>query len=293
MTSAEAWGPRTPRTRPACPRASLGCVPTDRGRRHGEDVMTDQLRGTSAAGAAQTDAGARVPTRIGLFAPQGLLEQGAEAARAFLVQAEEAGIDHVCCGDHVSFLTGLGFDGLVQATALTMLHATLPVHTGVYLLPLRHPLLVARQLADIGRIAPGRLVFGVGIGGEDRREVSNAGGDPATRGRRMDECILIVRQLLAGKPVTHSGTFFDLDHPLIPPTPSEPIPIIVGGRSDAAVRRAGRLGDGWLGLWCSPRRYAAAVEIAAEEAARVGRPDPSGRHAMQVWGGFADSREAA
>ena len=255
--------------------------------------MTDQLRGTPAAGGAVADAGEAVPTRVGLFAPQGLLEQGPEAARAFLVQADEEGVDHVCCGDHVSFLTGVGFDGLVQATALAMLHPTLPVHTGVYLLPLRHPVLVARQLADFGRIAPGRLIFGVGIGGEDRREVSNAGIDPATRGRRMDECLLIVRQLLAGKPVTHSGMFFDLDHALIAPTPSQPILIIVGGRSDAAVRRAGRLGDGWLGLWCSPRRYAAAVEIAADEAARVGRPDPPRRHAMQVWCGFARSREAA
>ena len=59
----------------------------------------------------------------------------------------DAGIDYVCCGDHVSFF-GLGFDGLVQATALAMLHPTLPVHVGVYLLPLRHPVLVARQLAD-------------------------------------------------------------------------------------------------------------------------------------------------
>ena len=53
-----------------------------------------------------------------------------------------------------------------------MLHPTLPVHTGVYLLPLRHPVLVARQLADLGQLAPGRLVFGVGIGGEDRHEVA-------------------------------------------------------------------------------------------------------------------------
>ena len=242
----------------------------------------------SAAGRAQADAVGAMPVRIGLFAPQRLLEQGPEAARAFLMHAEKEGIDHVCCGDHVSFLTGLGFDGLVQATALAMLHPTLPVHTGVYLLPLRHPVLVARQLADIGRIAPGRLIFGVGIGGEDRREVSNSGVDPATRGQRMDECLLIVRELLAGKPVTQRGRFFDLDHAVIAPTPSEPIPIIVGGRSDAAVRRAGRLGDGWLGLWCSPRRYAAAVEIAADEAARVGRPDPPRRHAMQVWCGFAD-----
>lgn len=254
--------------------------------------MKDHTAATPAAGPAQARRGA-VPTRIGMFAPQGLLELGPESARAFLVQAEKKGIDHVCCGDHVSFFTGLGFDGLVQATALAMLHPTLPIYSGVYLLPLRHPVLVARQLADIGRIAPGRLIFGVGIGGEDRREVSNCGVDPATRGLRMNECLLIIRQLLAGKPVTHAGTFFDLDDAVIAPTPAEPIPIIVGGRSDAAIRRAGRLGDGWLGIWTSPHRFAAAVEIAAEEAARAGRPDPPRRHAMQVWCGLAESRQAA
>lgn len=254
--------------------------------------MKDHKAATPAAVPAQAGREA-VPTRIGMFAPQGLLELGPESARAFLVQAEKKGIDHVCCGDHVSFFTGLGFDGLVQATALAMLHPTLPIYSGVYLLPLRHPVLVARQLADIGRIAPGRLIFGVGIGGEDRREVSNCGVDPATRGLRMNECLLIIRQLLAGKPVTHAGTFFDLDDAVIAPTPAEPIPIIVGGRSDAAIRRAGRLGDGWLGIWTSPHRFAAAVEIAAEEAARAGRPDPPRRHAMQVWCGLAESRQAA
>src|SRR6204780_2055299 len=110
--------------------------------------------------------------RIGMFTPAGLLEQGPETARAFLAQAEQAGIDHICCGDHVSFVAGLGFDGLVQATALAMLHPALPVYSGVYLLPLRHPVLVPRQLADITRLAPGRLIFGVGVGGEDRGEVS-------------------------------------------------------------------------------------------------------------------------
>jgi alkanesulfonate monooxygenase SsuD/methylene tetrahydromethanopterin reductase-like flavin-dependent oxidoreductase (luciferase family) len=227
-----------------------------------------------------------------MFTPFGLLEQGPEAARTFLVQVEKEGIDHICCGDHVSF-AGLGFDGLVQATALAMLHPTLPVYSGVYLLPLRHPVLVARQLADIARIAPGRLIFGVGIGGEDRREVAICGVDPATRGMRMDECLTIVRQLLTGKAVTHHGTFVDLDEAVIAPAPPEPIPIIIGGRSDVAIRRAGRLGDGWLGIWNSPRRFAAAVEMAAEEAARTGRPDPPSRHAMQVWCGLAHSKQAA
>src|SRR5580704_17337321 len=135
-----------------------------------------------AAGPAQAGSRAAVSARIGMFTPPGLLEQGPETARAFLAQAEKEGIDHVCCGDLVSFVAGLGFDGLVQATALSMLHPTLPVHTGVYLLPLRHPVLVARQLADISQIAPGRLVFGVGVGGEDRHETSVCGVEPATRG---------------------------------------------------------------------------------------------------------------
>jgi alkanesulfonate monooxygenase SsuD/methylene tetrahydromethanopterin reductase-like flavin-dependent oxidoreductase (luciferase family) len=227
-----------------------------------------------------------------MFPPSGLLEQGPETARAFLAQAGEAGIDHVCCGDHVSF-AGMGFDGLVQATALALLHPALPVYCGVYLLPLRHPVLVARQLADLARLAPGRLILGTGIGGEDRHEVAICGVDPATRGQRMEECLSIVRQLLTGKAVTYHGRFFNLDDAVIAPAPAEPVPLIVGGRSDAAVRRAGRLGDGWLGIWNSPRRFAAAVEMAAEEAARAGRPDPPRRHAMQVWCGLGDSRQAA
>ena len=228
-----------------------------------------------------------------MLVPSGLLDQGPETAGAFLARAEQAGIDHICCGDHVSFFGGLGFDGLVQATALAMLHPTLPVYTGVYLLPLRHPVLVARQLADIARLAPGRLIFGVGIGGEDRHEVSSCGVDPATRGRRMDESLAVVRQLLTGKPVTFHGAFLDVDETVIAPVPAGEIPIIVGGRSDAAIRRAGRLGDGWLGIWNSPGRFAAAVEMAAEEAARAARPRRPRRHAMQVWCGLADSRQAA
>ncbi len=146
----------------------------------------------------------------------------------------------------------------MQATALAMLHPTLPVYCGVYLLPLRHPILVARQLADIARLAPGRLIFGTGIGGEDRREIAICGVDPATRGLRMNECLAVARQLLTGEAVTFHGTFFDLDEAVIAPAPAEPVPIIVGGRSDVAIRRAGRLGDGWLGIWNSPRRFAAA-----------------------------------
>ena len=129
---------------------------------------------TPAAEPAPAEGRAAVSVRVGMFAPSGLLEQGPETAHAFLARVEQEGIDHVCCGDHVSF-AGLGFDGLVQATALAMLHPTLPVYTGVYLLPLRHPVLVARQLADIARLAPGGSSSGPGSAARTATKSRSAG----------------------------------------------------------------------------------------------------------------------
>ena len=230
---------------------------------------------------------------VGVFPPLDIMSRGPDELRGFLAGAEEAGFDHVCCGDHVSFFIGVGADGLLAATAYAAAHPRLPVYTAVYLLPLRHPVLVARQLADYAGFAPGRLVFGVGVGGEDPHEVAICGVDPRTRGRRMDECLEILRALLTGKPVTSHGEFFDLDDALVLPAPVDPIPIVIGGRSEAAVRRAGRLGDGWLGIWNSPRRFAEVVEQIDEEATRAGRDDHPRRHGMQVWCGMGNSHEEA
>src|SRR5476649_1402147 len=98
---------------------------------------------------------------------------------------------------------------------------------------------------------------------------------------------------MTGAPTTFHGDHFDLDDAVIAPAPSAPIPILVGGRSDAAIRRAGRLGDGWLGIWNSPRRFAEAVELAGATAVQAGRPDSPTRHGMQVWCGLANSAEEA
>ena len=173
------------------------------------------------------------------------------------------------------------------------MQAELPVYVGLYLLPLRHPVTVARQLATIAQLAPGRLTLGVGIGGEDRHEIEICGVDPKTRGRRMDECLQILRGLADGTPVTFDGEFFSLDDALILPAPSPPIPLIVGGRSDAAVSRAARLGDGWLGIWVSPRRYGAVRDHITLQAAEAGRDPSRFEHALNVWCGFAPTREAA
>jgi alkanesulfonate monooxygenase SsuD/methylene tetrahydromethanopterin reductase-like flavin-dependent oxidoreductase (luciferase family) len=198
----------------------------------------------------------------------------------------DAGCDHLVVGDLVTFFGGWGVDGLVHATALSMAHPTMPVHTSVYLLVLRHPVTVARQLSTLSSLAPGRLVLGVGIGGEDPSEIRACGVDPRTRGRRMNECMQIVRALLDGQTVDHRSEFFALDSVSISPSPAEPLPMVVGGRSTAAITRAGLHGDGWLGIWVSPDRFAAATLETESVAAGSGRTDVDWRHGMTVWCGF-------
>jgi alkanesulfonate monooxygenase SsuD/methylene tetrahydromethanopterin reductase-like flavin-dependent oxidoreductase (luciferase family) len=231
--------------------------------------------------------------RVGIFAPVGQFAGPPEQRDGMLDRIAQAGIDHVCVNDHVSFFVGAGADALIDAASLLTRYPELPCYVALYLLPLRHPVLVARQLASIAEHAPGRLVFGVGIGGEDRHEFEVCGVDPSTRGRRMDESLELLRALSDGKPVSFDGEFFSVHDAQIAPAPSSPIPITVGGRSDAAVRRAGRFGDGWLGIWVSPQRFGSVVHQVAEHAGRAGR-DPSGfEHAINVWCGFGATREAA
>ena len=233
------------------------------------------------------------PIRLGAFPPLQGPTPAPETVLTFVRTAAAAGLDHVCTADHVSFFVGAGTDGLLSATALAMADAAIPIYVAIYLLPLRHPTLVARQVADLELLAPGRLVLGLGIGGEDPHEYAVCGVDPRTRGRRMDECLQALRSLLTGNPVTFHGEFFDLDDALIVPAPRAPVPLIVGGRSDAAVRRAARLGDGWIGVWNSARRYAEVVASIDEQAAAAGRIDHPRAHAMQVWCGIADDRGEA
>jgi alkanesulfonate monooxygenase SsuD/methylene tetrahydromethanopterin reductase-like flavin-dependent oxidoreductase (luciferase family) len=186
----------------------------------------------------------------------------------------------------------MGIDGLVQLAWVLGQHPTLVAYCGVYLLALRHPTVVARQVATIAQLAPGRLVLGVGVGGEDPPEFESVQVAPRTRGRRTDEALGVLRALLAGDEVTHEGEFFHLDAVRVCPAPSPPVPIVIGGRSDAALRRAARHGDGWLGAWCSPARFAAAIADVEAQAARNGREGVDWQHGMQIWVGIDRDREA-
>ncbi|HVQ52035.1 MAG TPA: LLM class flavin-dependent oxidoreductase [Mycobacterium sp.] len=231
--------------------------------------------------------------QVGMFAPIGPFASAGKPLKATVESITDSGIDHVCVNDHVSFFTGAGSDALINATSVLTHDPELPCYVALYLLSLRHPVLVARQLASIAELFPGRLTLGVGIGGEDRHELEICGVDPRTVGRRMDESLQILRPLLEGKPVSFDGEFFSVRDALIVPVPEPPIPLVVGGRSAAAVRRAGRFGDGWLGIWVSPGRFGAVVEQIGEHAGHAGRDPGRFAHAINVWCGFGPTREAA
>jgi len=211
---------------------------------------------------------------------------------ALMKRIERAGLDGVVVGDHVSFNGGQGTDGLIQAAALLAAHDRLTVKTGIYLLPLRHPVAIARQLATISQIAPGRLVFGVGVGGEDPHEYEVCEVPHKERGARADEGLTLLKRLLAGGPVTHHGRFFNVEEAEIVPAVPD-LPLIVGGRSNAALRRAGRFAEGWIGVWISHRRFAEATATVEAEASAAGRAGVEWRHEHQGWCFFDRDRESA
>ena len=117
--------------------------------------------------------------------------------------------------------------------------------TFVLKLPVRSPVLVAKQATSTAVLTGNRLVLGVGT--SPWREDYEVLGVPwADRGRRMDEGLAVIRGLSAGGYFEYHGEVFDLAPVKIAPVPSEPIPILIGGHGDAALRRAARVGDGWL-----------------------------------------------
>jgi probable F420-dependent oxidoreductase len=117
--------------------------------------------------------------------------------------------------------------------------------TFVLKLPVRDPVLTAKQATSTAVLTGGRLVLGAGIS-PWREDYDVLGVDWSSRGQRMDESIDILRGLAAGGYFEYHGKVFDLPAIKIAPVPDEPIPILIGGHSDAALRRAAQVGDGWL-----------------------------------------------
>jgi alkanesulfonate monooxygenase SsuD/methylene tetrahydromethanopterin reductase-like flavin-dependent oxidoreductase (luciferase family) len=203
-----------------------------------------------------------------------------EPDRDWLAAVEELPVDAVWQGGHVLPPTASG-EAITRLSLMTAWTERVRVGAAVLLLPLYQPVLVAKQLADLDSRSGGRLTVGVGVGGEFPKEFEALGVPRNERGARTDEAIGVLRSLWAGGPVSHHGRFSSFDdvelRPVLPPGADEVAmqpggpPIVVSGRKEAAMRRAARLGDGWMPYLFSPDAYRRSVDTIRTEAMAVER----------------------
>jgi probable F420-dependent oxidoreductase len=186
---------------------------------------------------------------------------------------DRSGYDSLWVGDHISFAVPV-LDPLLQLAQAAVASRRLTLGTSVYLLPLRHPAPVAKQVATLDHLTEGRLIFGVGVGGEFAKEYEVCGVPLGERGARLTEGIMLLREFWSGEKVSHAGRHYGsiTDVPMRPPArQSGGPPIWCGGRSDGALRRTGRLADGWLSYVVTPDMYRVSLERIAAAAHEAGR----------------------
>jgi probable F420-dependent oxidoreductase len=184
--------------------------------------------------------------------------------------AEEAGFDGILLSEHLfvpadfepaylysedgrpDFDTNTPFpDPWVTIATMAAATTTIEFCTIIYILPLHHPLEVAKSLATLAMYSNDRVMLGAGVGWM-KEEFDALGVDFKTRGKRFDEMIDVLRKLWAGGIVEHHGEHFDFPPLAQNPAPSKTIPITIGGASKPALRRAARVGDGWIGAGNTP-----------------------------------------
>lgn len=206
----------------------------------------------------------------------GIVMTGADrdVARRNAQRAEALGFDSLWVGDHVAFHVPIP-DSLAMLAFAAGVTERIALGTAVYLLPLRHPTLIAKTTATVDIVSGGRLVLGVGVGGEFPAEFGAVGVPVNERGSRADEAITVVRRLWTEDRVAHEGKHFSFGAVTLAPKPLRVPPIWVGGRAQAAMRRAGRVGDGYISHMCAAEKYRENLELietTAREAGRSGVP---------------------
>jgi len=179
--------------------------------------------------------------------------------------AEEAGFDTIAVPDSIAYpkesssTYPYNFDGtreflenkpfiepIVAISAMAAVTSTIEFHTFVLKMPIRHPVLYAKEATSLAVLSNNRFVLGVGSSPwPDDYEIVQLPWEG--RGRRFDECIEIVRGLAAGGYFEFHGECYDFPAIKMEPVPTQPIPVLIGGHTDVQLRRAARLGDGWMG----------------------------------------------
>ncbi|HEX9788434.1 MAG TPA: LLM class flavin-dependent oxidoreductase, partial [Candidatus Binatia bacterium] len=158
----------------------------------------------------------------------------------------------------------------------------------------RHPIVLAKELATLDFLSQGRLFPAFGLGGEGSKDLQAVGVSNKERAARTDEAIVLMRRLWTEEAVAFEGKFFSVREVTIMPRPwrKNGPPIWIGGRSQAAMRRTGRLGDGWLVSSVSPAEVESGIASIRAHAAEAGREVPEDHYGVLIPFYFADSDEA-
>lgn len=215
-----------------------------------------------------------------------LAAQEGDAARRQARRLEALGFDSLWVGDHVAFHVPIA-ESLTTLAFAAGATDRIQLGTSVYLLALRHPTHAAKITATLDRLSGGRLVLGVGLGGEFPPEWEAVGVPVAERASRLEEGIPLLRRLWSEERVVHEGRHFRFGPVTLAPKPAAQRadgrpglpPIWIGGRAPAAMRRIGRLGDGYLSHMCAPETYRenlAAIAASARAAGRTALPFAAG-----------------
>ncbi|PSO07164.1 hypothetical protein B9Q04_12340 [Candidatus Marsarchaeota G2 archaeon BE_D] len=197
--------------------------------------------------------------------------EGPEWFRSVSTEIENLGFRGVFLADSL----GSKGEPLILLTGFALSSSKLSVGTCVYVLPLRNPLLVAKQVSSIHRLSGGRFIFGVGVGWR-QWEFDAVGVEYAMRGRRTDEMLEILRLAWKGDPVVFEGEHFRFEAVDVGAgVEGAPPPIWVGGNSPSAIRRAARYGDAWIPTDFTPQEYEASIPKLRAQLNRLGRAPSS------------------
>jgi len=188
------------------------------------------------------------------------------------LRLEEMGADSLWTGGHIASRNPSP-EAMMSLAQLVENTTEAVIGSAILLLPLYPPALVAKQIADLDRRSRGRIALGVGIGGEYPQEFRATGVPISERGARLDEAIPLLRTLWSAEEIDHRGRFYPMDKVKIHPAPTQGarLPIIVAGRHEPAMRRAARMGDGWMPYMYSPQRFRQSAETIRSEGRETGR----------------------
>lgn len=187
--------------------------------------------------------------------------------------AETLGFDSLWAGEHIANWGAGTMSAIPTAAVMAARTTRIKVGTSVLLFPLRHPTIVAKEFATLDVISQGRVILGIGVGGENPKEFEACGIPVKERGARTNEGLEIVRKLWTQEEVTYNGRYFKMEGIRMAPKPVQQpsLPIYVAGRRDAAMRRAARHGDGWFPYLYDPERYRQSVATITEVAEQAGK----------------------